>query len=160
MSDQLRPRLEARRTHERPHVLIVSDDPDLAGFLGDGLPLGGFWVSIIASGLQVLEVFRLRQFDILAVDNDLQGFDAVELLRRLRGKSELDSDRESRTSAPAVLFASATREPDGLVGLGVERVIRPPVELEDVVRQFHEVFADWRQDNPDTPLADSANLAF
>jgi CheY-like chemotaxis protein len=146
--------------HERPHVLIVSDDPDLAGFLGEGLPLGGFWVSTIASGLQALEVFRLRQFDLLAIDRDLQAFDAVELLKRLRGVSDLDPYGELRTSAPAVLFVNAAPEPDDMEGLGVERVIRPPVELEDVVQVLHEVFAAWRQDNPDTPLADSANLAF
>ena len=160
MSDQLRPRLDARRTNERPHVLIVSDDPDLSGFLGEGLPLGGFWVSIIASGLQALEVFRLRQFDLLAIDHDLQGFDAMELLRRLRGVSTLDGGREKRTSAPAVLFVNGTTAPTGLDGLGVERVFHPPVDLDSVVRELHAVFATWRQDNPDAPLADSANLAF
>jgi CheY-like chemotaxis protein len=160
MSDHLRPRLQERRTNERPHVLIVTDDPDLAGFLGEGLPLGGFWVSIIASGLQALEVFRLRQFDLLAIDHDLQAFDAIELLKRLRGLSDLDVGGELRTSAPAVLFASGPIEPDQVLDLGVERVMQPPMELEDVVRELHEIFASWRQDNPDAPLADSANLAF
>ena len=63
----IRPRLEARQSNERPHVLIVSDDPDLAEFLVEGLPLGGFWTSAIANGLQALEVFRLRQFDLIVV---------------------------------------------------------------------------------------------
>ena len=94
------------------------------------------------------------------VGSDLQAFDAVELLKRLRGVSDLDPYGELRTSAPAVLFVNAAPEPDDMEGLGVERVIRPPVELEDVVQVLHEVFAAWRQDNPDTPLADSANLAF
>lgn len=160
MSSPIRPRLEARRMNERPHVLVVSDDPDLASFLADGLPLGGFWVSVIASGLQALEVFRLRQFDIVAVDAAMQSFDALEFLQRLRGQSALASGDGPRTTAPAVLFGELPGQTIDQAALGIERVIQPPVELDEVVRQLHEVFAAWRQANPDVPLADAANLAF
>src|SRR5918994_618083 len=34
---------------QRPHVLIVSDDPELTVFLGEGLVYAGFWTSAIAS---------------------------------------------------------------------------------------------------------------
>lgn len=160
MSSPPRPRLEARRTNERPHVLVVSDDSDLASFLTEGLPLGGFWVSVIASGLQALEVFRLRQFDIVAIDAAMQSFDAHEFLLRLRGLSNLASGDGPRTTAPAVLFGELLPQVNDLKTLGIERVIVPPVELDEVVRQLHEVFATWRQSNPDVPLADAANLAF
>lgn len=160
MSSPIRPRLEAQRTNERPHVLVVSDDPDLTAFLVEGLPLGGFWVSVVASGLQALEVFRLRQFDLVAIDTAMQSFDGLELLRRLRGISRLSSGNASRTTAPAVLFGDIAFTSDELAQLGVERVITPPAELDEVVRQLHDVFAEWRQSNPDVPLADSANLAF
>ena len=63
-----RPREDERRTYERPHVLIVTDDPSLSEFLGEGLVMGGFWTSVISHGLQVLEVFRLRSFDLIVVD--------------------------------------------------------------------------------------------
>lgn len=161
MSAPLRPRLDARRTNERPHVLVVTDDSELAAFLTEGLPLGGFWVSVIANGLQVLEVFRLRQFDLLAVDADLQAFDAAELLRRLRGVSTLDSgDGAPRTTIPAVLISSGA--PDVRFNdqrLGIERSLVAPLELDEIVRSLHEVFGMWRQANPDAPLADSANLS-
>ncbi len=157
MSDLIRPRLDAQRANERPHVLVVSDDPDLTSFLAEGLPLGGFWVSVIASGLQALEVFRLRQFDLIALDAEMQSFQATEFLLRLRGQSPLVSDDQPRSSAPVILFGDLPHLPGNL---GVERVIRPPVEIDDVARQLHEVFAAWRQDNPDVPLADAANLAF
>lgn len=162
MSNPLRPRIQARRSNERPHVLVVSDDPALTSFLVDGLPLGGFWVSVIASGLQALEVFRLRQFDLLAIDADLQGFDALELLRRLRGVSLLDSEGHGpRTTAPAVVFISTSSSDEYQnPALGVEAILEAPVELDEVVRSLHEVFAKWRYSNPDSTLADSANLAF
>lgn len=158
-----RPRLEARTSNERPHVLIVTDDPDLAEFLAEGLPLGGFWASVIANGLQALEVFRLRQFDLVVVDGNMQSFDATEFLRRLRGISELDRGATSRTTAPALVIH--TDSPDGTeLGagstpeLGIAATLVAPLELDDIVRMLHQVFEDWRRDHPDTPLADSANL--
>ncbi len=160
--DSPRPRLEARKSNERPHVLVVSDDPDLSGFLAEGLPLGGFWASAIANGLQALEVFRLRQFDLVVVDGDMQSFDATEFLRRLRGLSELDRDGLSRTNAPAVLIHASPVRAESMAAslheLGIAAMLVAPLELDDIVRSLHRVFEDWRRDHPDTPLADSANL--
>lgn len=157
-----RPRIDARKTNERPHVLIVSDDPDLCEFLAEGLPLGGFWASVIANGLQALEVFRLRQFDLVLVDAEMQSFDTLEFLRRLRGVSDLDENRESRTSAPIVIIQStssgAALEPLQAELLGVAMTLAAPLELDEIVRALHQVFEEWRRIHPDTPLADSASL--
>jgi DNA-binding response OmpR family regulator len=154
-----RPRLDAQRTNERPHVLIVSDDPSLSDFLSEGLPLGGFWTSVIASGLQALEVFRLRQFDLIVVDMGLQSFEATEFLRRLRGVSDRASLKEARTSAPVILiYPDRDMARVDAVGLGIAAELHPPLELDEVVRTLHEVFQGWRADHPDSPLADAANL--
>lgn len=159
MSD--RPLLRARQTHERPHVLVVSDDGSLVDFLSEGLPLGGFWVSVIASGLQALEVFRLRRFDIVLVDAGLQSFNPAELVRRLRGKSTRTTDHEPRTTAPLVVVTEgdAPFTDDERADLQVVDVLQAPLELDEVARRLHAVFADWRQANPDVPLADAANLS-
>lgn len=151
-----RPRLQERRQFERPHVLIVSDDPSLVSFLEEGLPLGGFWVSVIASGLQALEVFRLRQFDLVVLDWSLQSFHALEFLKRLRGVSTRATGAEARTSAPVVVISE---DPVDLADadraqLTVARALHAPLEIEDVVRELHAVFARWREDYPDTPLSD------
>jgi DNA-binding response OmpR family regulator len=154
----LRPREDARRQHERPHVLIVTDDQGLADFLGEGLMMGGFWTSVIHHGLQVLEVFRLRRFDLVVIDRDLGTFDPKELIQRLRGVSEHSTHGEVRTTAPIVIMASF--DPDisseERERLGIEAIMQAPVELEDVVKTLHEVFAGWRARNPDAPLADES----
>ncbi|MDQ4044589.1 MAG: response regulator [Chloroflexota bacterium] len=153
----LRPREDARRQHERPHVLIVTDDPSLTDFLGEGLVMGGFWTSVISHGLQVLEVFRHRRFDLIVIDRDLGTFDAVELMERLRGLSA-HGEREPRTRVPMVVMASG--EPD--LGeeqqerLGIASILQAPVELKEVVQALHGIFAVWRVAHPDTPLADEA----
>lgn len=157
----LRPREDARRQHERPHVLIVTDDESLASFLGEGLIMGGFWTSIISHGLQVLEVFRLRQFDLIVLDYDLGTFNALELAGRLRGISGKSERGEGRTSAPMIVMASGTTDIPGeqQKSLGIVRILQAPVELEDIVQTLHTEFATWRQDHPDVPLADERSGA-
>jgi two-component system, OmpR family, response regulator len=151
-----RPRLQARKHSERPHVLIVSDDPSLTTFLNEGLPLGGFWTTVIASGLQALEIFRLRQFDLIVLDWDLGSFGAHELLRRLRGVSSRSSAAAPRTTAPVVILSErpADLAMDEVAALGVNRMLHAPLEIEDVVRELHAVFEEWRYAFPDTPLSD------
>lgn len=154
-----RPREDARSQHERPHVLIVSDDRSLADFLGEGLVMGGFWTSLISHGLQVLEVFRLRQFDLVVIDRDLGTFDAIELIERLRGRSSRASGDAPRTTVPIVVVAShdAGLAPGLQESLGIAAILQAPIELEDVVRTLHQVFADWRAAHPDEPLADDSS---
>ena len=154
----VRPRLEARIHNERPHVLIVTDDESLGTFLSDGLPLGGFWTSIISSGLQALEVFNLRQFDLIVLDGDLRTFGAMEFLRRLRGTSTRDRSGRARSGAPVIILGSEESRPSETetTDLGISAFVAPPVDLDDVVRILHRVFAEWRAAHPDTLLADAA----
>lgn len=151
-----RPRIAARKHSERPHVLIVSDDPSLADFLNEGLPLGGFWTTVIASGLQALEVFRLRQFDLVVLDWDLGSFGALELLRRLRGISTRSRTATPRTIAPVVLIAERPVDlPETeRSALGVRRALHAPLEIDEVARELHAVFDEWHYSFPDVPLSD------
>lgn len=156
-----RPRLRERARNERPHVLILSDDTSLSSFLDEGLPLGGFWTSVIASGLQALEVFRLRQFDLVVIDWSLQSFGAHEFLKRLRGLSSRTTSTESRTAAPVVVISE---EPVHLpdeerARLGIARMLHAPLEIDEVARELHLVFQEWRRAYPDAPLSDDPSRA-
>lgn len=152
-----RPLLAARKHSERPHVLIISDDPDLAGFLNEGLPLGGFWTTVIASGLQALEVFRLRQFEIVVLDYGLHSFDAIELARRLRGMSSRAGQTAPRTTAPIVLISDTpvNDDPELLSQLGINLALHAPIDLDDLVPNLHQVFDDWRTQYPTVPFSDN-----
>jgi DNA-binding response OmpR family regulator len=153
---QERPRLDRQRQNQRPHVLIVCDEPSLSEFLAEGLPLGGFWTSVIASGLQAIEVFRLRQFDIVVIDAGLTSFSWIELIRRLRGVSSRVPEGDVRTSAPIVIVSDRTLTIDTneLASLGVEKTLVAPLELDVVVRELHATFDQWQDRHPDLPLAD------
>ena len=151
-----KPLLNARKHSERPHVLIISDEASLATFLNEGLPMGGFWTTVIASGLQALEVFRLRQFDLIALDYELRSFDAIELVKRLRGQSSRATVGTARTTAPIVLISEGPIDidPELMSQLGISRALSAPLDLEELAPELHKVFEDWREAYPTVPLSD------
>lgn len=144
---------------QRPHVLIVSDDPELAAFLGEGLVYAGFWTSAIAGAVQALEVFRLRSFDVLVLDAALGGIGALELLRRLRGRSDRATTTE-RTDIPILVIAASSSELDPNLAerAGADGVILAPVELEQLAGVLGRAVAAWRASHPDRKWADEAAL--
>jgi DNA-binding response OmpR family regulator len=145
-------------TH-RPHVLIVSDDEGLATFLGEGLVYGGFWTSTVASGIQTLEVFRLRSFDLVLIDAAVRDLDALEVVRRLRGRSNR-ADDGPRTAVPILIVSDKADDVDlsPLREAGADGLLVAPLDLEELVPRLHAVVADWRAHHPDHPWADEAAL--
>jgi DNA-binding response OmpR family regulator len=144
---------------QRPHILIVSDDPELTGFLGEGLIYAGFWTSTIASAVQGLEVFRLRSFDAMVLDAALGGMGAIELLRRLRGRSDRATTAE-RADIPILVIAASRDEMDPVLAeqAGAEGVIVAPIELEQLAVDLERVVSAWRALHPDRKWADEAAL--
>ena len=144
---------------ERPHVLVVSDDPRLQGFLSEGLLYGGFWTSAVASALQTLEVFRLRSFDLVLVDAALPGLGALELVGRLRGRSHRATPGAPRTDVPILLITGAPGEiePEAAAGAGADGLIEAPIELADLIAQLHAAVAAWRAAHPGRSFADAGS---
>ena len=144
---------------QRPHVLIVSDDPELISFLGEGLVYAGFWTSVIASAVQALEVFRLRSFDVMVLDAALGGIGAIELLRRLRGRSDRATTAE-RTDIPILVIAASSDELNSVLAeqAGADQVILAPIELEQLAAELRRAVTTWRALHPDREWADEAAL--
>jgi DNA-binding response OmpR family regulator len=146
-------------TLQRPHVLIVSDDRDLSDFLGEGLVYAGLWTSTIASAMQALEVFRLRSFDLMLLDAALGGIGALELLRRLRGRSDRATVTE-RTDIPILVITAGANEIDRAAALnaGADLVLAAPIELDGLAEEIVRTVTTWRERHPDRPWADAAAL--
>ena len=154
-----RPNVRSSDTSRRPHVLIVSDDTGLSGFLNDGLVMAGCWASVVASGLQVLEVFRLRTFDLAVIDVTLGGLGASELIRRL----DLVDDETGlpRSDIPLLLIAERASEISAadVDPASVEGIVLAPIEIEDLAMTIYATVREWRLAHPDRPWSDEAAQA-
>lgn len=141
----------------RPHVLIVTDDRDLATFLGEGLLISGFWTSVVASGMQALELFRLRTFDAMVVDAAISDFPVLELVQRLRSPLFDDACRYNR---PLLLLAGGEHElaAGDANDRGADATMFAPVELADVALLLFSLVHQWRINNPAALWSDAANF--
>lgn len=144
---------DQRSATARPHILILGDDQDLTTFLSEGLTIGGFWTSVIASGIQALEVFRLRTFDLVLIDVTLKGMGALEVIRRLRLPGAEDAPR---TDIPILAIAADLEEadPEEVSAAGADGLLIPPIELEELIPALFRIVDDWRRAHPDRPWAD------
>ena len=143
------------RVSQRPHVVVISDDPDLRDFFVQGLLMAGFWTSAIASGIQAIEVFRMRRFDLILLDARIRGLPAAEIIRRLRGGS--GRGREALTQVPVVVVDDEDPSASDAFGeLGVDGYLEPPIELDEVALRLMALVTEWRAAHPDEPWADAS----
>ena len=135
----------------RPHAIIVSDDAGLRQFLGEGLLMAGFWTSAVASGIQAIEVFRLRSFDLVIIDAHLTGLGAVEVVRRLRGGPEPSA---WLTDVPVVAVAEDATAAERLTGTPFDALFVAPIELDDLAMALMRLVRVWRAAHPARPMSD------
>lgn len=139
--------MQNRDTHEsaleRPHVVIVTDDLGLSRFLTEGLLQEGFWTSAIGSGLQFIDVLRLRSFDALLIDAGLGDIAALEVIRRIRGLSDRVGPDSPRSGMPAIVIAGfpGEVERDEVQEAGGHGVLEPPFEIDEVGQAVRSVLS-------------------
>lgn len=154
-----RPRAVNADAYRRPHVLVVTDDTGLSGFLNEGLVVAGCWVSVVASALQVLEIFRIRTFETALIDVALGGLGAAELVRRLSLVDEHTG--RLRTDIPILLIAEREAEVAvaGLDEAAVAGVVVAPIEIEELALLIYAEVRRWRAVHPDRPWSDDVAQA-
>ena len=110
-------------------VLVVEDDPAIAGFVARGLTEAGFTADVVDDGEEALErALREPPNDSLVVDVMLPHMDGLQLISKLR----------ARGVASPVLILSARRSVDdrvrGLHGGGDDYLTKPFAMAELVAR--------------------------
>ena len=104
--------------HPRP-ILIVDDDVELVTLLVDYLQLEGFAPVAAHNGTEALELLSRQEFEIVVLDVMMPGMSGVEVLKRIREKSQLP-----------VLMLTAKGDPvDRIIGLelGADDYVPSPV---------------------------------
>ncbi|MEL7449499.1 MAG: response regulator transcription factor [Pseudomonadota bacterium] len=72
-------------------VLIVEDNPDIAGNVGDFLGARGHEVDFAGNGAEGLRLATSEAFDAIVLDINLPRMDGFELCRRLREEHAVDT---------------------------------------------------------------------
>ena len=65
----------------RKRILVVDDEPQILGFLGDLLGMDGWEVQTAESGNEGVERLERDRFDVVLTDLKMPGTDGIELLR-------------------------------------------------------------------------------
>ena len=113
----------------KPKVLLVEDDRELAGMLGELLADEGYETEAAHDGQRGLHLGLTGHYDVLVIDRRLPVLDGLELLRRLR----------ARGVTTRVLVLSALGEvADRVAGLdaGADDYLVKPFEAEELLARL------------------------
>jgi DNA-binding response OmpR family regulator len=70
------------------HILIVEDEPEMAGLLTRGLEEESYQVSVARDGRAALELSAVEAFDVILLDVMLPHLDGLEVAKHLRRREE------------------------------------------------------------------------
>lgn len=117
-------------------ILVVEDEPRLAGVLRDYLHAAGFATAWVADGEEALPAFRQLRPDLLLLDLMLPHRDGVEICRDLRAESQV----------PVIMVTARVEEIDRLLGLqvGADDYICKPFSPREVVARVQAVLRRHR----------------
>src|SRR6201993_624533 len=90
------------------HILVVEDEPEMAGLLTRGLEEESYQVSVARDGRAALELSSAQAFDVILLDVMLPKMDGLEVARELRGRDE---------ETPVLMLTARDAVPDIVKGL-------------------------------------------
>lgn len=127
--------MSEQRTIEHPRgrtrVLVVEDEPGIAGFIRRGLVFEGFAVQVVEDGNEALAVLRDAPPDLVVLDVMLPGIDGLEIARRLR---EAETS-EGRLGIPVIMLTARDAVKDRVKGLeaGADDYLVKPFAFDELL---------------------------
>lgn len=127
-----------------PHILVIEDEAEIAGFIRRGLILEGFTAEIASDGNQALICARDRAPDLVVLDLMLPGLDGLEVARRLRNASEV----------PIIMLTARDSVPDRVAGLeaGADDYLIKPFAFEELLARIRVQLRRRQRDDNATVL--------
>jgi DNA-binding response OmpR family regulator len=107
-------------------ILIIEDNPDIAGNIGDYLELQGHIVDFASDGVMGLSLAIEHTFDAIILDINMPRMDGFEVCRQLRGEHQLDT--------PVLMLTARDSLADKTTGfeLGAWDYLVKPFELKEL----------------------------
>jgi DNA-binding response OmpR family regulator len=119
----------------KTRVLIVEDEPDIAGLMKHALERGGdIDVEIVPTGAAALKSVMEDPPSLVLLDLNLPFIDGLEVCRLLRG-------RASSAAIPIIMVTARTSETDRVAGLelGADDYVTKPFSLRELVARVRAV---------------------
>jgi two-component system, OmpR family, alkaline phosphatase synthesis response regulator PhoP len=119
----------------KTRVLIVEDEPDIAGLMKHALERGGdLDVEIVNTGAAALKSVMEEPPGVVLLDLNLPFIDGLEVCRLLRG-------RPSSAAVPIIMVTARTGESDRVSGLeiGADDYVTKPFSLRELVARVRAV---------------------
>lgn len=126
-------------------IFLIEDDPEVAGYVQNGLRESGHAVDVCADGREGLLQAAAEDYDLLIVDRGLPGLDGLALVKTLRGAGD----------ATPVLFLTALGDVDRRVeGLqaGGDDYLPKPFAFSELLARAEALHRRRAQDVPITEL--------
>ncbi|MCB1230954.1 MAG: response regulator transcription factor [Verrucomicrobiae bacterium] len=110
-------------------ILVVEDQPQIAGFIRSGLEENGFAVEVCRTGEAGFEMATTESFDALILDIMLPGRDGLSVLRGLRERS---------VTLPIILLTARNELNERVEGLnlGADDYLTKPFFVEELVARL------------------------
>lgn len=117
MTDPVRP--------GQARILIIEDEPEIAGFIQLELQYEGYHVEVAHDGQRGLAAARQGAPDLIILDRMLPGLDGVEVCKRLRQSSDV----------PILMLTAKGETSDKVTGLdaGANDYLVKPFDLEELL---------------------------
>lgn len=110
------------------NILIIEDEIKIARFVEMELNYEGYKVTKVHDGRQGLMKARNEEFDLILLDIMLPSMNGIEVLRRIREKSEV----------PVIMLTAKDETMDKVTGLdmGADDYITKPFEIEELLARI------------------------
>ena len=121
---------------KQDHILIVDDDAEIRGLLGEYLQKQGYRATAVADGKGLRAAMEKSRPDVIVLDLMLPGEDGLALCRDLRARSEI----------PIIMLTARGDETDRIVGLelGADDYVAKPFNPRELLARIKSVLRRTR----------------
>lgn len=137
----------------KARVLVVEDEPGIAGFVRRGLLFEGYEVEVASDGRSALTTLRDDPPDVVVLDVMLPGIDGIEIARRVRAAEMVDR----RLPVPILMLTARDAVTDRVTGLeaGADDYLVKPFAFDELLARIRALL---RRAQPGTPSAPTAEV--
>jgi len=129
------------------HILIVEDDPDIAGLVELHMSDQHFRTHVVADGKDGLREALTGKYDLIIQDLMLPGMDGMDVCRKIR---------EEKLSVPILMLTARSDEMDKILGLelGADDYLTKPFAFSELKARIEALLR--RSQSTDLPVTELA----